>query len=104
MVKNKLKQTGGKADLIDYNRGGMTLGNSAGFIPYVENIAGGIICKFDFQTNSPEESPHYCKIIYKIILFNQLFISNFAPKRHLRGCKVSALGCQFWKLMGNVME
>ena len=41
--KNKRKQKGGKADLIDYNAGGMTLGNSAGFVPFVENIAGGII-------------------------------------------------------------
>ena len=45
MVKNerKRKQKGGKADLIDYNRGGMTLGDSKGFVPFVENIAGGII-------------------------------------------------------------
>jgi hypothetical protein len=45
MVKNerKHKQKGGKADLIDYNRGGLTLGDSKGFIPFVENIAGGII-------------------------------------------------------------
>jgi len=50
MVKNKgkskgkkNKQNGGKADLIDYNEGGLTLGNSAGFVPFVENIAGGII-------------------------------------------------------------
>ena len=41
--KNKCKLKGGKANLIDYNRGGMTLGDSAGFIPFVENIAGGII-------------------------------------------------------------
>jgi hypothetical protein len=39
----KYKQKGGNADLINYNSGGLTLGNSAGFVPYVENIAGGII-------------------------------------------------------------
>lgn len=38
----KEKQKGGRADLIEYNRGGTKLGNSAGFIPFVENIAGGI--------------------------------------------------------------
>lgn len=50
MVKNGKKkksknnrQKGGKADLINYNEGGMTLGNSAGFVPFVQNIAGGII-------------------------------------------------------------
>ena len=42
--KNKKKeQKGGRADLIDYNAGGTSLGNSAGFVPFVENIAGGII-------------------------------------------------------------
>jgi hypothetical protein len=39
----KKKQRGGRAELIDYNRGGISLGNSAGFVPFVENIAGGII-------------------------------------------------------------
>jgi hypothetical protein len=39
----KKKQRGGRAELIDYNAGGLSLGNSAGFIPFVENIAGGII-------------------------------------------------------------
>ena len=39
--KNKLK--GGKADLIDYNSGGLNLGDSDGVIPFVENIAGGIV-------------------------------------------------------------
>ena len=43
MVKNKRKQKGGRTELIDYNRGGVSLGNSAGFVPFVENIAGGII-------------------------------------------------------------
>ena len=42
-VKSGGKQKGGKAELIDYNAGGLTLGNSAGFVPFVENIAGGII-------------------------------------------------------------
>jgi hypothetical protein len=41
--KNEMKQKGGKADLIDYNAGGVYLGNSAGFVPFVENIAGGIV-------------------------------------------------------------
>jgi hypothetical protein len=41
--KNKRKQKGGRTELIDYNRGGLSLGNSAGFVPFVENIAGGII-------------------------------------------------------------
>ena len=41
--KNEKKQKGGKAQLIDYNAGGTSLGNSQGFIPFVENIAGGII-------------------------------------------------------------
>lgn len=41
--KNKRKQKGGRAELINYNNGGTNLGNSAGFIPFVENIAGGII-------------------------------------------------------------
>ena len=41
--KSEGKQKGGKAELIDYNAGGLTLGNSAGFVPFVENIAGGII-------------------------------------------------------------
>lgn len=41
--KNKRNQKGGRTELIDYNRGGVTLGNSAGFVPFVENIAGGII-------------------------------------------------------------
>lgn len=39
----KKKQRGGRAELIDYNAGGISLGNSAGFVPFVENIAGGII-------------------------------------------------------------
>ena len=39
----KKKQRGGRAELIDYNAGGLSLGNSAGFVPFVENIAGGII-------------------------------------------------------------
>ena len=39
----KKKQRGGRADLIDYNAGGTKLGNSAGFIPFFENIAGGIL-------------------------------------------------------------
>ena len=39
----KKKQRGGRAELIDYNAGGLSLGDSAGFIPFVENIAGGII-------------------------------------------------------------
>jgi len=48
MVKKKGKKTqkdqkGGNASLIDYNSGGVSLGNSAGFIPYVENIGGQII-------------------------------------------------------------
>ena len=56
MVKNKRKhkQKGGKADLIDYNAGGMTLGNSAGFVPFVENIAGGIIWTIIASTNTIE--------------------------------------------------
>ena len=41
--KNEKKQKGGKAQLIDYNAGGTSLGNSQGFVPFVENIAGGII-------------------------------------------------------------
>jgi hypothetical protein len=41
--KNKRKQKGGKAALIDYNQGGISLGSSKGFVPFVENIAGGII-------------------------------------------------------------
>jgi hypothetical protein len=41
--KKKNKQKGGNAKLIDYNEGGLDLGKSAGFVPYVENIAGGII-------------------------------------------------------------
>ena len=41
--KNKRNQKGGRTELIDYNRGGVTVGNSAGFVPFVENIAGGII-------------------------------------------------------------
>lgn len=41
--KNEKKQKGGKAPLIDYNAGGTSLGNSQGFVPFVENIAGGII-------------------------------------------------------------
>jgi hypothetical protein len=41
--KNKRKQKGGRTELIDYNRGGLSLGKSAGFVPFVENIAGGII-------------------------------------------------------------
>ena len=48
MVKKKGKKTqkdqkGGNISLIDYNSGGVSLGNSAGFIPYVENIGGQII-------------------------------------------------------------
>ena len=44
MVKKiKKTQKGGNVDLIDYNSGGVRLGNSAGFIPYVENIGGQII-------------------------------------------------------------
>ena len=39
----KKKQRRGRAELIDYNAGGISLGNSAGFVPFVENIAGGII-------------------------------------------------------------
>ena len=42
-IKNYSKQSGGKAALIDYNRGGISLGSSQGFVPFVENIAGGII-------------------------------------------------------------
>jgi hypothetical protein len=41
--KNEKKQKGGKAQLINYNAGGTSLGNSQGFVPFVENIAGGII-------------------------------------------------------------
>jgi hypothetical protein len=42
--KNKKeKQKGGRVDLIQYNRGGTDLGSSQGFIPFVENIAGGIV-------------------------------------------------------------
>ena len=43
--KSEIKKTqkGGNVDLIDYNSGGVRLGNSAGFIPYVENIGGQII-------------------------------------------------------------
>ena len=41
--KNKKeKQKGGRADLIKYDAGGTKLGNSAGFVPFVQNIAGGI--------------------------------------------------------------
>jgi hypothetical protein len=43
MVKKNGKQKGGKAELIDYNAGGTSLGNSKGFVPFAENIAGGII-------------------------------------------------------------
>jgi hypothetical protein len=45
MVKKnkKEKQKGGRADLIQYDAGGTDLGNSAGFVPFVENIAGGIV-------------------------------------------------------------
>ena len=42
-VRNHKKHKGGKAALIDYNSGGISLGNSQGFVPFVENIAGGII-------------------------------------------------------------
>jgi hypothetical protein len=41
--KNEGKQKGGKAELINYNAGGVSLGNSQGFVPFVENIAGGIV-------------------------------------------------------------
>ena len=34
----KKKQRGGRAELIDYNEGGLSLGDSKGFIPFVENI------------------------------------------------------------------
>ena len=45
MVKKykKEKQKGGRLDLIKYDAGGTNLGNSAGFVPFVENIAGGIV-------------------------------------------------------------
>ena len=44
MVKNgKKKQKGGRAAVINYDRGGITLGNSQGFVPFIENIAGGIV-------------------------------------------------------------
>ncbi len=50
MVKNGKKkksknnqQKGGRADLINYDRGGITLGNTQGFVPFIENIAGGIV-------------------------------------------------------------
>jgi hypothetical protein len=42
-IKSKSKQNGGRINLIDYNAGGTSLGSSAGFIPFVENIAGSII-------------------------------------------------------------
>jgi hypothetical protein len=42
-LKSKSKQNGGRLDLIDYNSGGTRLGWSAGFVPLVENIAGGVI-------------------------------------------------------------
>ena len=41
--KNEGTQKGGKAELINYNAGGVSLGNSQGFVPFVENIAGGIV-------------------------------------------------------------
>jgi len=42
--KNKKeKQKGGRVDLIQYNRGGTDLGSTKGFVPFVENIAGGIV-------------------------------------------------------------
>jgi len=45
MVKKnkKEKQKGGRVDLIKYDAGGTDLGDSAGFVPFVENIAGGIV-------------------------------------------------------------
>lgn len=43
-IKDKeTKQSGGRAELINYNSGGTSLGRSAGFIPFVENIAGSVI-------------------------------------------------------------
>jgi hypothetical protein len=42
--KNKKeKQKGGKADLIQYDKGGTDLGSTKGFVPFIENIAGGIV-------------------------------------------------------------
>jgi len=41
--KKKNRQKGGRADLIQYNYGGTDLGDSAGFIPFVQNIAGGVV-------------------------------------------------------------
>jgi hypothetical protein len=40
---NKKKQKGGKADLIKYDAGGTDLGSTKGFVPFVQNIAGGIV-------------------------------------------------------------
>lgn len=40
---NKKKQKGGRGDLIKYDAGGTNLGKTAGFVPFVENIAGGIV-------------------------------------------------------------
>ena len=37
------KQKGGKAELINYNAGGVYLGKSAGVVPFVENIAVGLV-------------------------------------------------------------
>jgi hypothetical protein len=41
--KNKGKQNGGRINLISYDAGGTSLGSSAGFIPFVQNIAGSIV-------------------------------------------------------------
>jgi hypothetical protein len=43
MAKKNKKQKGGKANLIQYNYGGTNLGSSKGFVPFAQNIAGGII-------------------------------------------------------------
>jgi hypothetical protein len=43
MAKKNKKQKGGKANLIQYNYGGTNLGSSKGFVPFTQNIAGGII-------------------------------------------------------------
>ena len=41
--KGKGKQNGGKMNLISYDAGGTSLGSSAGFIPFVQNIAGSVV-------------------------------------------------------------
>jgi hypothetical protein len=43
MIKKNRKQKGGRADLIKYDSGGTDLGSTKGFVPFVENIAGGIV-------------------------------------------------------------